>query len=155
MIERELIMKKPLISLTIPAQAEYIDIVRLALYGVANQAGFSFEEIEDMKVAVSEACNNAVLHAYDNHQIGTIDITFKYERDFLCIHIKDSGDNFQIDQYKPKLESLHNKLLDDIVPGGLGMLMMHALMDSVELNTESGTEVILTKRTTIRNEEME
>jgi len=41
----------PYIGLTIPAKAVYLDIVRLTLYGVATKAGFTFEDIEDMKVA--------------------------------------------------------------------------------------------------------
>ena len=53
------------IGLTIPAKAEYLHIVRLTLFGIASNVGFSFEQIEDMKVAVAEACNNVVLHAYE------------------------------------------------------------------------------------------
>ncbi|MDB4867327.1 MAG: rsbW, partial [Cohnella sp.] len=48
------------VTLTVPAQAEYVDLIRLTLYGIASKMKYSFEEIEDMKVAVSEAVNNAV-----------------------------------------------------------------------------------------------
>jgi len=144
-------MNKPLIKLTIPAQAEYIDIVRFTLYGVASKAGFSYEDIEDMKVAVSEACNNAVLHAYDYHNDGVIDVTFELENDHMYISIKDYGNSFKYEQLPPVV--LNNKSLDDIVPGGLGIFMMEALMDSVEIRTDLGTEIILTKRIS-RNEEL-
>lgn len=56
--------KESNVTLTVPALPEYVDLVRLTLYGVASKMKFTFEDIEDMKVAVSEACNNAVLHAY-------------------------------------------------------------------------------------------
>lgn len=144
-------MNKPLIKLTIPAQAEYIDIVRFTLYGVASKAGFSYEDIEDMKVAVSEACNNAVLHAYDYDNDGVIDVTFELENDRMYISIKDYGNSFKYEQLPPVV--LNNKSLDDIVPGGLGIFMMEALMDSVEIRTDLGTEIILTKRIS-RNEEL-
>lgn len=53
------------VILQLPASAEYVDIVRLNLYGIAcSKMGFTYEDIEDMKVAVSEACNNSVLYAY-------------------------------------------------------------------------------------------
>ena len=42
------------VTLNLPATADYVDIVRLNLYGVASKMGFSYEDIEDMKVAVSE-----------------------------------------------------------------------------------------------------
>ncbi len=64
------------IRLQIPAQADYLDVVRLCLYGIASKVGFTYEEIEDMKVAVAEACNNAVLHAYPDKNDGVIDIHF-------------------------------------------------------------------------------
>jgi len=134
------------VSLTIPAKAEYIDIVRLALYGVANKAGFSYEEIEDMKVAVSEACNNAVLHAYGSNPGGLIDVHFAIEQDAISITVKDSGSSFQYEQTAGKTASLHKKPLNEAVSGGLGIFMMNALMDRVEFRTDLGTEVILTKR---------
>jgi len=146
-------MKKPLIKLTIPAQAEYIDVVRFTLYGVASKAGFSYEDIEDMKVAVSEACNNAVLHAYDYYNNGVIDVTFELERDIIYISIKDYGNSFKYEQHVIPPVMLNNKSLDDIVPGGLGIFMMEALMDRVEIRTDSGTEIILTKKI-VRNEEL-
>ena len=51
------------IALQIPSDAEFVRVVRLAVMGVASRMAFSFDDIEDMKLAVSEACNNAILHA--------------------------------------------------------------------------------------------
>jgi Anti-sigma regulatory factor (Ser/Thr protein kinase) len=146
-------MMKPWISLTIPAQAEYIDIVRLTLSGLAAKEGFSYEEIEDMKVAVTEACTNVVLHAYDGGVHGIMEIIFEVQQDSLYIRVKDSGTSFH---YEPTLiagASLHHKPLSDANVGGLGLFLMQALMDQVEVRTEMGTEVILTKRLG-RKEEM-
>jgi len=145
-------MTNPRIHLTIPAQAEYIDIVRLTLYGVTNKAGFSYEEIEDMKVAVSEACTNVVLHAYDFQHSGQIHVTFQIDNDYICISVRDSGSSFHYEQTVSKSAALHNQSLDNITPGGLGIYMMHALMDSVEFRTDLGTEVILTKRISRKEE---
>ena len=48
----------------IPAKAEYVAIIRLTMAGVANRMGFAYDDIEDMKIAISEACTNIVQHAY-------------------------------------------------------------------------------------------
>jgi serine/threonine-protein kinase RsbW len=133
------------IRLTIPARAEYIDIVRLTLFGIANKAGFSYEEIEDMKVAVTEACTNVVLHAYSNAQPGVVDISFELEHEGLSIRIKDEGESFKYEPELRKSDSLHDKKLEEVTAGGLGLFLMHALMDKVEVFSERGTEVILTK----------
>lgn len=135
----------PCISLTIPAKAEYLHIVRLTLYGIATKAGFSFEEIEDMKVAVAEACNNAVLHAYQNETEGSVEVCFELEEKALCIHIKDQGTSYDYEQRVGKADSLHDKRLSEVNVGGLGIYLMQALMDKVQVRTDHGTEVILTK----------
>lgn len=133
------------IRLTIPARAEYIDMVRLTLFGIANKAGFSYEEIEDMKVAVTEACTNVVLHAYSDQQPGAVDICFELEKEGISIRIKDEGKSFKYEPVANKSVSLHDKKLSEVTAGGLGIFMMHALMDRVEVFTGRGTEVILTK----------
>lgn len=134
------------INLTIPAEADFIDVIRLTLYGIANKLGFSYEDIEDLKVAVSEACNNAVVHAYKGQQKGFIEICFGIEQQGLRIKIKDQGQSFQ---YQPVLEDaqapLFDKELNELTEGGLGLYLMQALVDEVQVNTESGTEVVLLK----------
>lgn len=55
------------IALQIPSDAEYVRVVRLAVIGVASRMAFSYDDIEDIKLAVSEACNNAILHAQIPH----------------------------------------------------------------------------------------
>jgi serine/threonine-protein kinase RsbW len=133
------------VRLTIPAHADFIDIVRLSLYGIAIKMGFSYEDIEDMKVAVSEACNNAVIHAYDEHELCHIDVHFEIQNDRIRISIKDFGSSFNYEKAAEEADSLHDKQLSEVNIGGLGIFMMQALMDEVEVNNETGTEVILTK----------
>ncbi|NRF92176.1 anti-sigma B factor RsbW [Paenibacillus frigoriresistens] len=138
----------PYIGLTIPAKAEYLDIVRLTLYGVATKAGFSFEDIEDMKVAVAEACNNSILHAYSHDQSGTVEVQFEHSSGFLRISVKDEGNSFNYVQTDAEAASLHHKSISEATVGGLGLFLMQALMDDVQVLTHNGkgTEVILTKQ---------
>ena len=137
--------KKEAICLTVPASAHYVDIIRLALYGISTKWGFSYEEIEDMKVAVAEACNNAVLHAYREVDTGTIQVSFDRTENGIRISVKDDGASFDYDRRSGQHEALHDKDLSEIRAGGLGIYLMQALMDEVQVVTDSGTEVILTK----------
>ncbi|MCY9678473.1 ATP-binding protein [Paenibacillus larvae] len=73
------------VKLTLPAGAEYLDIVRLTLYGVTSKLGFSYEEIEDMKVAVSEACNNVIVHTYEPDESGVLEVSFDPVRNGVFI----------------------------------------------------------------------
>jgi serine/threonine-protein kinase RsbW len=132
------------VTLTVPAQAEYVDLIRLTLYGIASKMKYSFEEIEDMKVAVSEAVNNAVLHAYGGED-GVIEVSFAVSEDELAITVRDHGVSFT-PSGNPVSSSLHGKSIDEIQSGGLGLYLMQALMDRVEVKHEGGTAVILTKK---------
>ena len=47
-------------ELVIPLKAEYVSVARLTVSGVANRAGFDFDSIEDIKVALAEVCNRLI-----------------------------------------------------------------------------------------------
>jgi serine/threonine-protein kinase RsbW len=132
------------VTLSVPALPEYVDLVRLTLYGIASKMKFSFEDIEDMKVAVSEACNNAVLYAYGEEK-GTIEVQFSTNAEELSITVRDFGRSFTVTANK-ETPSLHGKSIDEIQSGGLGLYLMQALMDRVEVQHEGGTAVVLTKK---------
>ncbi|WP_186801961.1 ATP-binding protein, partial [Staphylococcus pseudintermedius] len=56
--------KEDFIEMRVPASAEYVSLIRLTLAGVFLRAGATYDDIEDAKIAVSEAVINAVKHAY-------------------------------------------------------------------------------------------
>ncbi|NMM53236.1 anti-sigma B factor RsbW [Paenibacillus aquistagni] len=141
------------VRLSIPAQAEYVDLVRLTLYGIAHQMGFSFEDIEDMKVAVSEACNNAVLYAYKRDG-GIVDIVFNVGDQELELVIRDEGESFDAEEKTQEPGAWHDTPLEDVETGGLGFYLMQALMDDLEVNSMEGrgTEVRMKKSITFSEE---
>lgn len=49
------------VEMSIPAGTAYVGIIRLAIGSLARAAGFDEERIDDIRIAVSEACTNAVL----------------------------------------------------------------------------------------------
>lgn len=133
------------IKLQIPAHADYIDVVRICLFGIASKMGFSYEDIEDMKVAVSEACNNAVIHKRKEDDQGVIDICFQIEDKALHTQIKDNGPGFNYAETLKKASPFHGTEVANFRIGGLGIYLMQALMDEVEVMTDSGTVVKMTK----------
>ena len=52
--------------MTMPARPEGVAVVRQALAGMADALDFDAAVVADMKMAVSEACTNVVVHAYDD-----------------------------------------------------------------------------------------
>ena len=49
------------VEITIPPRSVYVGVVRLAVASLARQAGFDEDKVDDLRIAVSEACTNAVL----------------------------------------------------------------------------------------------
>ena len=49
------------VEVTIPAKPEFISVARLTAATVAGRQGFTYDDIEDLKIAVSEACNALIL----------------------------------------------------------------------------------------------
>lgn len=135
------------IRLQIPAQAEYTDIVRLCVYGLGNTLGFTYEDIEDMKVAASEACNIAVLNDIQLDETADIDICFESDDSGLTIKFITKGNNYKNALILSNVQPLPVDLVQDISQDMLGLYLMKALMDEVTLNTtaDQGTEVIMKK----------
>src|ERR1700674_5873057 len=54
-------------ELTIPGSPEYVSVARLAIRGVGSRMRFSYDEVEDIRLAVGEACTNVMDRASDAH----------------------------------------------------------------------------------------
>lgn len=131
-------------TMRIPCSAEFVGIVRLAISGAASRMNYSIEEIEDIKISISEACTNAIQHAYTQStsiESEIIDITVNMYDDNLEIIIQDYGKGFDtsiLGTEEQKRKS-HEKM-----GLGLGLTFIKSLMDETELSSELG------KGTTIR-----
>lgn len=129
---------KEVISIKLPPKPEYVSIARLTASVIANQCGFDFDDIEDIKVAVGEACNNVVLHSGDNNS--SYKVNYIVSEHQYAIEIIDNGNGFNMLEYHaPDLE--HPKV------GGLGIFIMKSLMDDVSVVTtlDQGTAITLIK----------
>jgi serine/threonine-protein kinase RsbW len=125
------------VNLSLPCRPEYVSVARLTASFVANQMGFDIEAIEDIKLAVGEACNNAVLHSGNS---STYQLELKNMESSLIIEVKDSGKGFDKEAYKaPEL--------DELQENGLGLFIIKSLMDDVIIETieGNGTKVIMSK----------
>ncbi|MES5397499.1 anti-sigma B factor RsbW [Bacillus amyloliquefaciens] len=134
------------IEMKIPAEPEYVGIVRLTLSGVASRMGYTYDDIEDLKIAVSEACTNAVQHAYKDESKGEVSVRFGVFEDRLEVIVADQGDSFDFDQKQQDLGPYTpSHTVDQLSEGGLGLYLMETLMDEVKVQSNSGVTVAMTK----------
>ena len=132
-------------KLNVPGKPEYVGTVRITTAHAASLAGFDIEAIEDIKVAISEACTNIVCHSNSSPDF-TYDIVLELEDEKLIITVRDTGVGFSPEDY---IETTPSETRE----GGLGLFIIRALMDEVEIHSEVGvgTDIRMTKYRQRRN----
>jgi serine/threonine-protein kinase RsbW len=135
------------ISLTLPASFKYLQTARLLAGGVGARAELGIPEVEDLKVAVSEACTNACEHAFEPEEGETqpqvMKLDFYVSDGRVTVEIEDEGRGFD-PKHLPDSED-YEELKEE---SGLGLYLVRELMDEVEVQSApgSGTKIIMTKR---------
>jgi anti-sigma regulatory factor (Ser/Thr protein kinase) len=79
------------VRLSLPARPENVAVVRHVLSGLAEALNLPSEIVEDMRLAVTEACTNVVRHAYDGERAGPIEIVLRPDGDRLDVIVSDAG----------------------------------------------------------------
>src|SRR3954453_22156281 len=79
------------VRLTLPARPENVAVVRHVLGAFAEALMLPDPVIEDMRLAVTEACTNVVRHAYADGEPGPIEILIRPEGDRLQVVVSDQG----------------------------------------------------------------
>ena len=118
------------VRLSIPAKPEYISLGRLALTGLSRLRPFPDDVLADLKLALTEACTNSVRHAYDNGE-GMVEILYELHDDRLVVEVTDTGEGFEHDE--PVADDG-----DDLAEGGLGIAIIEALADELEIGRRNG-----------------
>lgn len=134
------------IELNVPAKPEFVSLGRLTLSGIASQAGFSYEVIEDLKIAISEAITNSIRHGFKEKPDGEVKIEFHIYSDKLDVIVSDKGKSF--DPEAKRKESGPYEADEDanlMRIGGLGLFLIETLMDDVKFYSEDGVSVLMTK----------
>jgi serine/threonine-protein kinase RsbW len=122
-------MPCPDLEISLPARAENVAVIRHVLGGIGDALGLHPEILSDVKLAVSEACANAVIHAYEEGEAGLLDVEVSALSEQLEVVVRDHGRGMA-----PRADS----------PGlGVGLPLMATLSQSLELTnrTDGGTEI--------------
>ena len=123
---------RPDVEIAVPAEPESVVLARQAVRGIVDALGWSEERRTDVSIAVTEACTNAVLHAYPEGG-GEYEVRVWATPEELVVSVRDYGQGIS-----PRIPSAVAGL-------GLGMPLMMAICDEVSFsrNGEEATEVRL------------
>lgn len=117
-------------ELKFPCRPEYVGVARLAILGVASRMRFSYDEVEDVRLAVGEACTTSVEWAERNGKTDTsIVLRSEIGQDKLIVDILDEagerGDEGRSGDPEQESENL-------------GALLITLLVDEVSVVPENG-----------------
>lgn len=125
------------VTLSIPSDETYLGLVRLLISGFASKMDFSYDEIEEIKIATSELCLNSIYHAYKSSaKPDAVHIHCKaIDAHSIEISIQDTGCGFSVK--KQQSASM-----------GFGFAFLKQYMEIVELHSdiEKGTSITFRKK---------
>jgi anti-sigma regulatory factor (Ser/Thr protein kinase) len=84
------VIAAPDLVLTLPARAENVAVVRHAFGGLGDALDIEDQVLADVKLAVTEACTNVVVHAYSDGE-GPMEVAAAIRDDRLSIAVRDEG----------------------------------------------------------------
>lgn len=119
---------KPLaeVELIIPSRPEYVGVARLAILGVASRMRFSYDEVEDIRLAVGEACTRSIDRLNGGANDHTIHLRCLIDANRLTIEVEHAMPSVQ------KPEASESSDPRDLNPDDLGGVLIRILMDEVE-----------------------
>jgi len=115
---------KDLAIITVQSNPKYLSVVRAVTAKMVELCGMSHAVIEDVKLAVDEACSNVIKHAYGGDPGQTIIVRFRITEKGFEVLIEDRG-------LKARPERVKGRSLDDVRPGGLGIHLIKRAFDVV------------------------
>ena len=132
-------------KLIISSNSKNESFARATVAAFASQLDPTLVDIEDIKMAVSEAVTNAIIHGYDNQPKGDVTLSCGYLEGIIYIEVKDNGTGID-DIEKAMLPLYTSKPLEE--RSGMGFTVMQSFMDDVEVisSKENGTLVKMSKK---------
>ncbi len=112
------------VRLTLPARPENVAVVRHVLGAFAESLRLPDELIEDLRLAVTEACTNVVRHAYAAGEPGAVEISIEPREERVRIVVADTGRGIGTSS--------------DTSGPGLGLPLIAAIADAVDLQSAPG-----------------
>jgi anti-sigma regulatory factor (Ser/Thr protein kinase) len=97
------------VRLAVPAYPEFLRLARVTAAGLASRLGFSFDEVEDLRLAIDELCYGLTGSA---GREGTVEMRYVLDDDRLVV---EGQGHFRADQARPVLSELSEVILRALV----------------------------------------
>jgi anti-sigma regulatory factor (Ser/Thr protein kinase) len=126
----------------VPADVAYLDLVGAFVLAMAHRAGFGERDAARVRLAVDEACSNAMRHGSGCEE--RVRVACSLVDGAVEYRVWDCAPGFDLEQVgDPQVDAP----LEKRKIGGLGIYLMRRIMDEVRVEPCAvGKEVVLAKR---------
>lgn len=111
-----------LVEIAFPAQPESLRQIRALVADVSQRAGCTPEVVEQLVLALDEACSNIIRHAYLGDPLGRILVSIDQEQQQLVFRLRDFAAGVDVSRIRPRPANPER-------PGGLGLKLIDSIMD--------------------------
>lgn len=125
------------IQMSLQSLSDNVGVARMAAATFSAQAAFTLGEIDEIKVAISEAVSNAIIHGYGDDN-GVVTFTMNLYEDSLEYIVEDTG--VGIEDVAVAREPSYST---DPERMGLGFAFMESFMDLLEVSSEPGKGTVV------------
>lgn len=140
--------RDPHLQLAIPSCIDNITFVGAVINAACLTLSFSSHEASQIEVCVVEAVVNAIKHAYAGHPGHVVEIRVSIRADRLVIQVCDCG-QAMTGEITTTLDFDPSDLAQ-VPTGGMGLFLIHSLMDEVSYVSHAGTNVLtMTRRMSV------
>lgn len=133
------------IHLSIASRLELVRLLGLAVRGICQGLPFSGEDVDALELAVCEAANNSIKHAYKGRPDGTVRVTMVVDDTGLVICVQDRGAPLE-DTTKLANDLVAPRSVNDLPEGGMGLFLIRKAVDSVGYKAGDRDNVLVLRK---------
>ncbi len=128
------------IELEMPAKPRYVGVARLITSSLARMQNFREEAIDDLKIAISELCTNAIIHTSNKGELSPVVVRYITGDNYIQVEVQDNGPGFDAACVGRVREN-------GLVEKGFGIPLIKSLVDEFFCDSDpaTGTCIRITK----------
>lgn len=132
------------LRLTVRSDPKLLASIRSLVRRWVESWDINKKTVDDVVLAIDEACTNAIRHAYEGRRDGSVELTLHAAPDYFEFQVSDTG--VLCPPECTERRPLNPSDIDDLKPGGLGIQLIREVFDEVDFCPgESGGNCVTMK----------
>jgi len=128
------------ITFAIDSNLKDVSLIGLSINKICSQIPLTDVEVYQIEACVVEAINNTIEHAYQHTTGHRVEVNVNLYLDRIAFKVCDTGLSMK-PAISPALD-FDPKDIDQLPEGGMGLFIIHQIMDQVTYRTDNGQNIL-------------